>query len=1194
MADPGGWSINQQQEMSDFDSASNFTAGDGFNISELSGLDDLITNCENELFAKNTHLFNDEALLSQLADDPLEIEDDVSFDFLNLPNTLECMSQPQQPPPPPIQQQQQQRHHQQQNHKQVLSNHFLTNSNSVQQVPQKPPIVLQSQKLIQTLPAQTVPASLTSPQNTQESNVLPSPIQQRVAAPVGTVASSPTTILLHSTGLAQPAQQHNQKASVTFGNIQTTVGGQQQINLQAAPATATLQNSHVQLQLQTLKQRQQAVKQAPVQKIQQQQNQLLTLQSMGQLPADNMQQVLVQAQLIKSEPQLSPATVMYTTAPVTGVTATSSGNPNPAPPSIHTLVNTAHGAILATGIPLVLDADKLPINRITAITPHTREPKVKEGKRSAHNAIERRYRTSINDKIVELKNMIVGIDAKLNKSAILRKAIDYIRYLQNSNAKLKQENMTLKMAAQKPLKELLTEPMTTEDILKHECSGPITPPHSDESSPSLSPPHSDSSLPPSPEDAYSEMRDIKEEDEDMMRLSVAQKGMVDHSRLMVCIFMFAVLAFNPLGIILNKSLDTGGDYSASVVEGRTLQHVDSSESYGVWQWAGSSVFLWIFNFIILGGCLIKMLVYGDPIVPSRSKESVAFWRHRKQADFDLSKGDLAAGNQELRRCLQAFGRPLPASKFELFSATVWQIIRQTLHRLWFGKWLAKHTGGFFVDSMTRREAMISTKELSLVYHRLHQLHLVNGSTDGHFTGLMLAFSAVNMAEASTHLLSAEQLADIYVAAALRVKESCPSFLQFFNRFYLSLARHVCFKGCSPVPMRLQWLFTAYGHRFFVSHRWSYGSVTPSLFSSLGSRADPLSYVMRCYREHLLERALQTLVAPGGKLDIYDEDPLRRTQTSDVLTYVQLLMENAIATGNQSEASPALTSTNIQVASSEDELAHWWSAVVGVAAYWLLGEDTQAERLYPRVETLPETLNKLTDPLPRAVLAAFRSRRASLSLSRQRPGNTTSSKAVLRLCNTAGQYLDDSLTFSSCKQASSMVLLVQLLVCDWLLETRTAIWEEDSQENDGSSPIPVPNGVLTGFQRDLSSLRRLTQYVSSALPRVFLYEATARMMAGAAPGRTQQLLDRSLRHRHSRTSLICGKDKNQQETGGEREHAAALYMACRHLPTPLLSSPGERVGMLAEAAKTLERIGDRKRLQDCYRLMKSLGSSSVTN
>lgn len=47
-------------------------------------------------------------------------------------------------------------------------------------------------------------------------------------------------------------------------------------------------------------------------------------------------------------------------------------------------------------------------------------------KRSAHNAIERRYRSSINDKINDLKNMVVGTEAKLNKSAVLRKAIDYV------------------------------------------------------------------------------------------------------------------------------------------------------------------------------------------------------------------------------------------------------------------------------------------------------------------------------------------------------------------------------------------------------------------------------------------------------------------------------------------------------------------------------------------------------------------------------------------------------------------------------------------------------------------------------------------------------------------------------------------------------------------------------------------------
>lgn len=103
------------------------------------------------------------------------------------------------------------------------------------------------------------------------------------------------------------------------------------------------------------------------------------------------------------------------------------------------------------------------------------------------------------------------------------------------------------------------------------------------------------------------------------------------------------------------------------------------------------------------------------------------------------------------------------------------------------------------------------------------------------------------------------------------------------------------------------------------------------------------------------------------------------------------------------------------------------------------------------------------------------------------------------------------------------------------------------------------------------------------------------MAGAAPGRTQRLLDTSLRQRHSKSKIICSKgDKNQQEIGGERQHATALYMACKHLPGPLLSSPGERAGMLVEAAKTLERIGDKKRLEDCYKLMKALGTNAATN
>jgi sterol regulatory element-binding transcription factor 1 len=101
--------------------------------------------------------------------------------------------------------------------------------------------------------------------------------------------------------------------------------------------------------------------------------------------------------------------------------------------------------------------------------------------------------------------------------------------------------------------------------------------------------------------------------------------------------------------------------------------------------------------------------------------------------------------------------------------------------------------------------------------------------------------------------------------------------------------------------------------------------------------------------------------------------------------------------------------------------------------------------------------------------------------------------------------------------------VQLLVCDWLLTTRTEVWQQE--EADPDDPTSVSDEELLAFQRDLSSLRKLSQTLKAALPRVFLHEATSRLMAGASPARTQQLLDRNLRRRvtsHHPNSSDIGK------------------------------------------------------------------------
>ena len=132
-------------------------------------------------------------------------------------------------------------------------------------------------------------------------------------------------------------------------------------------------------------------------------------------------------------------------------------------------------------------------------------------------------------------------------------------------------------------------------------------------------------------------------------------------------------------------------------------------------------------------------------------------------------------------------------------------------------------------------------------------------------------------------------------------------------------------------------------------------------------------------------------------------------------------------------------------------------------------------------------------------------------------------------------------------------------------------------------------------------------------RLFLQEATLRLMAGASPSRTQELLEKSSSSHTMRTrSLVCRAGREREVYSGEREHALALMMASRHLPTQLLASPAERagqsvshvgprterynlscLGMLTEAAAMLSRLGDEKMVEECNNLMAKLSSNCAS-
>ncbi|KAM4025976.1 sterol regulatory element-binding protein 1 isoform 2-T2 [Anomaloglossus baeobatrachus] len=883
--------------------------------------------------------------------------------------------------------------------------------------------------------------------------------------------------------------------------------------------------------------------------------------------------VLLQPHFIKAESLLLTAVKTDTTGMKTTPTSTTIQT---TPLQVPALVS---GGTILTTVPVMMDTDKLPINRLNA-NGKMAMLNGKGEKRTAHNAIEKRYRSSINDKIIELKDLVMGTEAKLNKSAILKKAIDYIRYLQQSNVKLKQENMMLKMAAQKnnTLKELVAGTGVNMDGMKAEMMDVLTPPPSDVGSPShtgspLSQCNSDSE----PDSPFCDEAKVQVKEEIP---SPPNSGMLDRSRMALCVFVFLCLSFNPLSFLMGGSSSQEAPGSSTYHGGGRSMLGVGAETSSWFSWFSPSALLWPVNLIIVLAVFIRLFIYGEPVTRLHSDSSVKFWCHRKQADVDLSRGDFAQASLHLWKALKALGRPLPTSNFDLICSLTWSIIRYVLQRLWVGRWLAGRAGGFRRDHQLKDDVRKSCREAALVYHRLHQLHMTGKHAGGHLSAINMALSAVNLADCAGNTLSVATLAEIYVGAALRVKASLHRRFHFLARFFLCSARQVCLAQSVTIPPAMQWLCHPLGHRFFVDGDWSVrSSPRDTMYSTAGSAVDPLAQVTQAFREHLLEKALYCVAQPEQSKPMAEGEG----EFSDALEYLQLLngCSDAAAVTNHTFS----ISSSMAAVTGTDPVAKWWASIIIVAINWLQGDDEAAQRLYPVVEYIPKSLHSSEHMLPKAALYTFRAVRTLF-------GKQDSTQVSLGQCEKASGHLRDSLNASPSSNAN-VDKAVQFLMCDLLLVTRTNIWQQQQQlqNSPGQQPghiHPASPQELRGFQLDLSSLRRLAQSFRPAMRRVFLHEATARLMAGASPTRTHQLLDRSLRRRVAPSSKEGPCEMNLPS----REHAEALLLACRYLPPSFLSAPGQRVGMLAEAARTLEKLGDKRTLQDCQQFILSLGSGTA--
>nr|XP_017824731.3 sterol regulatory element-binding protein 2 isoform X1 [Callithrix jacchus] len=897
--------------------------------------------------------------------------------------------------------------------------------------------------------------------------------------------------------------------------------------------------------------------------------------------------VLVQPQIIKTD-SLVLTTLKTDGSPVMAAVQ------NPALTALTTPIQTAalqvptlvgsNGTILTT-MPVMMGQEKVPIKQVPGGVKQLEPPKEGE-RRTTHNIIEKRYRSSINDKIIELKDLVMGTDAKMHKSGVLRKAIDYIKYLQQVNHKLRQENMVLKLANQKNklLKGIdLGSLVDSEVDLKIEDFNQnvllMSPPASDSGSQAGFSPYSIDSEPGSPL-----LDDAKVKDEpDSPPVAL---GMVDRSRILLCVLTFLCLSFNPLTSLLQWGGAHDSDQHPNSGSGRSVLSFESG-SGGWFDWMMPTLLLWLVNGVIVLSVFVKLLVHGEPVIRPHSRSSVTFWRHRKQADLDLSRGDFAAAAANLQTCLAVLGRALPTSRLDLACSLSWNVIRYSLQKLRLVRWLLRKvfqrrratpaTEAGFED-----QAKTSARDAALAYHRLHQLHITGKLPAGSAcSDVHMALCAVNLAECAEEKIPPSMLVEIHLTAAMGLKTRCGGKLGFLASYFLSRAQSLCGPEPSAVPDSLRWLCHPLGQKFFMERSWSVKSAAKeSLYCAQRNPADPIAQVHQAFCKNLLERAIESLVKPQAKKKAADQDE-ESCEFSSALEYLKLLHSFVDSVGI---VSPPLSSSSVlKSALGPDIICRWWTSAITVAISWLQGDDAAVRFYFTKVERVPKALEATESPLVKAVFHACRAMHASLS------GKADGQQSSFCHCERASGHLWSSLNVSGATSDPALNHVVQLLTCDLLLSLRTVLWQKQASASQAIGETYHASGAeLAGFQRDLGSLRRLAHSFRPAYRKVFLHEATVRLMAGASPTRTHQLLEHSLRRRTTQSS----KHGEVDAWPGQRERATAILLACRHLPLSFLSSPGQRAVLLAEAARTLEKVGDRRSCNDCQQMIVKLGGGTA--
>lgn len=605
----------------------------------------------------------------------------------------------------------------------------------------------------------------------------------------------------------------------------------------------------------------------------------------------------------------------------------------------------------------------------------------------------------------------------------------------------------------------------------------------------------------------------------------------------------------------------------------------------------------IINFLIVAACLIKLLVYGEPIVDRSQCKSTEMEKLKQTTEQSFRSGDLKSAILGYTRQLQRYGVYLPGATsitwFECLTYTTWQTIRMLIYRMPFGLWISHKIGGLFCSKVIRTQAMSTYKEIGWILHRLNQIDMMElqkQSNDGKISkrrqiyGIMVTLYAVNMCETAEPFMYTKEMVEIYLAAALRIKSI--NKMRLLSAYYLRKAKFYHLLGTTQ-NQKFDWIFSEHGYKFVSKLKSVHLDRDEShgIISTMMLNDEPISQIQQLYCKHLLIRALENLLG-FRKTSITKTQEIQQTHIMKVQQFTKQL-EDTIEHEDDDDNNFATIS--------------WIARIIQVATNWLKNDLDDLDELYNRIDNYPQRLRGTKSKektLMKSLYVVFIAKREYIHRSRTNSMTDTKLRLILNRCNIASCLLQNYLTYNRSQniRPTTFVRLIQILTCDWLLELRTECWESmlniaDGIDNDEgiSEPYTPRISQLELYQLDLTNLYLIFDTKQMGQSRINLYEAIYRLMAGAVPHETHRLLERNIMPlRQSKTNLICAvSSKNNIDdyyVCGERERAQSMMLACKYLQAHIGI---ERAGLLTQAATIFKQIGDIIKTNECYHLLNTV-------